>query len=153
MTGARADTTGDVEPAERVGRGLRLFVVGFLGVFVVCGLASIEVWPLTGWRLYHQLRTEERVDWQLRAVDAGGEESPIVLGELPLGYRNTTRFIGEFPSLTDDERDGVCAAWATPLLETGASVASVRVYRIRTAVVDGSVTDRRLEYECAALGQ
>ena len=149
MTGTPAEPGGDADRVERVGKGTKRFVVAFLAVFVVCGLGSVELWPLTGWRLYSALRTEERSSWQLRAVDADGDEQPIVLGDLPLGYRNTTSILDEFPSLTADERDEVCDAWAAAL-DDSERVVGVHVYRVRKTVVDGSVVDRRLEYTCGA---
>ncbi|MEL7210307.1 MAG: hypothetical protein AAGK32_19095, partial [Actinomycetota bacterium] len=135
-----AERRAEDEPAGWV----RPAVYGFLAVFILCGLLSIEVWPLTGWRLYHERRTSDRSSWQLVAVDPAGEEATIHLGELPLGWRNTTKLLGEFDDLGPDGRDEVCDAWAAPRRDSGEPVAEVRVYRVRSDLDDPGVRSREL---------
>ena len=123
---------------------VRPAVYGFLAVFLACGLLSIEVWPLTGWRLYHERRGVERSSWQIVTVDDAGEESTVHLDRLPLGWRNTSRLINEFDDLTVDRRDEVCDAWAQPARASGRAVAEVRIYRVRSTL-RAEPSDRRRE--------
>lgn len=132
-----------------VARWVRPVLYGFLAVFLICGLFSIEVWPVTGWRLYHERRGQERSSWQIVGVDAEGREETIHLGLLPLGWHNTSKLIGGFSSMTGSERDAVCDAWALPAREAGDSVELVRVYRVRSTLrVDTTDRRRELEWTC-----
>jgi hypothetical protein len=143
----RATTEGD-----DVARWVRPALYGFLAVFLSFGLLSIEVWPMTGWRLYHERRGRERVSWQIVTVDAEGGEETVHLGALPLGWHNTSKLIGEFASMDADERDAVCDAWSLPAREAGASVEEVRVYRVRSTL-RADPPDRRRELEWTCGGQ
>ena len=140
----------DTRTEERPPRWVRRAVYGFLGIFLLCGLLSIEAYPFTGWRLYHVLRTEHRTSWDIAAVTPEGEEI-IRLGELPIGLRNTSRLLGEFDGLDQRERDEICAAWAGPLRDQGRAVSGVRIYRVTTQL-DPADHDRErvLAYECGA---
>lgn len=140
--GEDSDATAPGEGS--VASWVRPALYGFLTVFLVCGLLSIEMWPVTGWRLYHERRGQERSSWQIVALDEDGEESTIDLGALPLGWHNTSKLIGEFPSMDAEGRDEVCDAWAQPAREAGESVDRVRVYRVRSTL-RADPPDRRRE--------
>ncbi len=128
----------------------RRFVHLFLAVFAVCGIATFEVLPFSGFRLFSELRGDERQSWQLRAVDDAGDEHPIVLADLPLSYRGTTRLLERWRDLSVDRRDEVCAAWSGPLRTSGVRVAEVRIYRVTASVrPDGPPPERRLAHTCA----
>jgi len=121
----------------------------FLLVFAVTGVAHLELFPFTGFRLFSELRTDERESWQLRAVAPDGDETPIRLSELPLAYRNTTRLLLGFDDLSRADQDAVCDAWAQPRRGSGAAVVGVRVYAVVESVrPDGPPPQRRLAYEC-----
>ena len=135
------------EPA--VGRWTRRCVHAFLLVFAVTGVAHLELFPFTGFRLFSELRPQERHSWQLRAVGPDGDETPIRLSELPLAYRNTSTLLLDFDDLTQDGRDAVCDAWAQPRRDGGAVVTGVRIYAVVGSVrPDGPPPQRRLAYEC-----
>lgn len=131
-------TDGGESPGADAGpppaRWVRPVLYGFLAVFLLCGLLSIEVWPLTGWRLYHERRGAERSSWQIVTVDEDGDEATVHLGELPLGWHNTSRLINEFDDLSAERRDEVCDAWAQPARASGREVIEVRVYRVRSTL-------------------
>src|SRR5688572_26264809 len=63
--------------APRVTRGARLTVYGLLAAVLWCGVAQIEWWPLTSWKLFSQLRTAESNRWELAGVDDDGSERPL----------------------------------------------------------------------------
>ena len=99
----------------------------FLLVFVVCGVFAIERWPLTGFRLYSDLRVEERHSPAGVALLADGTEQHLRFDDLPLGWHATDRILRQFPRMTQDERDDVCDAWVQPLRDDGVEVVGVRV--------------------------
>lgn len=121
----------------------------FLLVFAVTGLATLELFPFSGFRLFAERRPEVRESWQLRAVDPDGAETSIRLDDLPLGYRNTSGLLRGFEDLSGAEQDAVCDAWAQPLRDAGTAVQVVRVYAVRASVrPDGPPPARSLAYEC-----
>jgi len=127
---------------------LRRVLHAFLLLFAVCGLAHLEVWPLTGFRLFSEVRTREREGWELTTVDARGHEHVLHLSYLPVGYRNTTKVIPGMAGRSAADRDAICRAWADPLRARGADVAYVRVYALVTdAFPHGRPTVRTLTYD------
>jgi hypothetical protein len=137
------------EDGPAVSQRTRVGVYAFLLVFAVTGIAHLEMFPFSGFRLFAELRPAERESWQLRAVDSTGAETPIRLGELPIAYRNTTILLLDFDDLTSTERDEVCDAWATPLRESGTDVVGVRVYAVVDEVrPDDRPPRRTLAYAC-----
>ena len=140
---------GAVADPPEVSARTRHRVHVFLAVFVVCGIGTFEVLPFSGFRLFSELRGDERVSWQLRAVDDRGREFPIALGALPLSYRKTSLLIGDWEDLAPQRRDDICDAWAGPLRRSGVVVASVRIYRVVESLrPDGPPPERRLAYTC-----
>ena len=140
---------GGVDPPA-VSARTRHLVHAFLALFVVCGVATFEVLPFSGFRLFSERRGDERASWQLRAVDDEGAELPIVLGDLPLSYRGTTLLLDGWSGRSAAERDGICRAWSGPLRASGVAVAEVRIYRVVTSLrPDGPPPTRRLAYTWA----
>lgn len=133
----------DVSPATRH------LLHGFLLLFAVTGIAHLELYPFSGFRLFSEVRGEERTSWQLRAVDAEGEEVGISLRHLPLGYRQSARLIPGMDDMSASERDDLCDAWAEPLRERGVDVVAVRIYRTVASVrPESPPPERTLAYEC-----
>ena len=128
-------------------------VHAFLLVFAITGVAHLELFPFSGFRLFSEVRSEARVTWDLRAVDDAGEELEIDIEQLPLGYRQAPRIIATLDDLPKRERDEICDAWATPLRERGVRVVRVRIYRTAASVRPGSPpAERTLQYECGGEG-
>jgi hypothetical protein len=123
----------------------------FLLVFAVTGVATLELFPFSGFRLFSELRQAERQSWELRAVHESGDEIPIRLAELPLGFRNSTTLLRGFDDLTAAERDEICDAWAQPLRDRDVPVVVVRIYSVVQSVrPDAPPRTRTLAYECGA---
>jgi hypothetical protein len=130
---------------------LRRAVHWFLLVFALTGVAHLELWPFTAFRLFSELRPAERQGWQLVAVDEGGEEQPIHLSELPLAYRNTARLVDGFDGRSQAQRDDVCDAWAQAVRGAGGEVDFVRIYLVEASVrPDGPPPTRIPTYECGS---
>ena len=123
---------------ETVPRWNRWFVRVFLGVFVLCGVAGVEAWPLTGFRLFSHLRHEQTVAWLRTAVGPEGDERPVDLTGLPEGYGSFVLVVKSFASQPKDEQDAMCRAWVSGLERVDPAVQAMRVYRL-----DHSLAPRR----------
>jgi len=110
-------------------RGVRAFVAVFLSAFVACGLLGLELWPLTGWRLFSELRTDHQVTWRATVV-AGEEEAQIAFAELPRAYRNFPLVMRTFAGLPPAEQTAACRAWLDAALRERPQATEVRIYRV-----------------------
>jgi hypothetical protein len=110
-------------------RGVRVFVAVFLAAFVVCGLFGLELWPLTGWRLFSQLRTDHQVAWRATAVGEDGEKQ-ILFTELPRAYGNFPLVMRTFSELTPAEQTAACRVWLDAARHERPGTRTVRLYRI-----------------------
>jgi hypothetical protein len=114
-------------PAPRLARP---FVAVFLAAIVICAVATIEAWPLTGWRLFSHLRTDEQSAWSATAVDSRGREHEYPLGRLEMGYRGFIFLMGEFAERSPAERLELCDAWREGTGELlGFEATEVRIYQ------------------------
>jgi hypothetical protein len=124
-------------------------VHAFLLVFAITGVAHLELYPFSGFRLFSEVREDQRTSWELRALDGEGEEVVIDVDRLPLGYRQAKRLIPTMADLSAEERDELCDAWAEPRRQSGAEVVRVCIYRTVASVrPDGPPPERTLLYEC-----
>jgi hypothetical protein len=132
----------------------RWFAGLFLGAFVVCALAGIEAWPLTGWRLFSHLRHEHQTTWQAFAVDASGGETRVSFARLPAAYHGFTLIVSRFGSVAPGRQIQTCRTWAAAVRASGGEVAALRIYRLDWNLVprnDGRPAvppTRTLELEC-----
>jgi hypothetical protein len=134
----------DAEPP----RWTRWFVHALLAVVVLCGLLRLELFPMSAFKLFSGVRHDDHKSWQIRAV-AGEEETSILLGDLPVAYRNTSSILNDFDEMHPSERDAVCAAWADPLRAGGQRIDVVRIYRVTTSVRPGGPPPtKELRWEC-----
>ena len=115
----------------------RAFVWAFLALFALCGLAGIEAWPFSGFRLFSHVRTDQVAGWEVTLVDGSGAERPA-----PLGAGSWLHVAAGMERLPDAERLAVCRAWAR-----GAGV-EVRVYRTWSPIDGGSPPRRELRAMC-----
>jgi hypothetical protein len=144
---AGRDPAADCGPA--VSSRTRHLLHAFLVVFVVTGVAHLELYPFSGFRLFSELRGDERKAWDLQAVDAEGREVAIRLRDLPFGYHETVRLVPEMGDMTQAEREEICEAWSGPLRDRGVDVVGVRIYRtVRSVQSDRAPVERTLEYQC-----
>lgn len=116
-------------PDELPPRRVRAFVVAFLGAFVLCGLVGLELWPLTGWRLFSQLRTDHQVAWQAAAVNTEGEIQ-IRFGELPRAYRNFPLVMRTYSALPPADQVKACRLWFEAAQSQLPAATALRIYRI-----------------------
>ena len=155
VVGSSGSVEPDTGPAPTgPSRRVRIAVYAFLAVFVGCGLFSIEQWPLTGFRLYTAIRTEERPSTRVIALLADGTSEEVVFGDLPFGYHSTNLLLGDFPAMTEAERDATCDAWVQPLRDEGAEVVGVRVDEYVTHLSEPDRSPERVGvlYRCGTAG-
>jgi hypothetical protein len=141
-------------PPDQVPRWARWFVGAYLAVFVVCGVAGLEAWPLTGWRLFADARQARQPGFQAVTVDADGRETPIPFRDLPAGFRGDVQVLKGFADLPPARQAAVCQAWAQEVRARGGEVAELRIYATVTDVSDrvgdraAPPTRRTLRFTC-----
>ena len=144
----------DELPSSRV----RAFVAAFLGAFVLCGLFGLELWPLTGWRLFSQLRTDHQVAWQATAVGTDGE-TQVRFAELPRAYRNFPLVMRTYSELPHVPQVEACRLWLEAAQEAHPAATELRIYRIdwhlsyRHGSRDGPPPRKTLLMSCADGGE
>ncbi|MEX2557668.1 MAG: hypothetical protein WEB06_18815 [Actinomycetota bacterium] len=121
---------------ERVPARIRAFVWLFLAAFALCGFAKIEAWPLTGWRLFSELRNERTSSWRAMRVSASGAETRFSFGDLPAGYHWGANILSGFATRPAAEQTAACDAWAEAARSLGLDVAAIRIYRLERLVSD-----------------
>jgi hypothetical protein len=140
-------------PTEPVARWARRFVWAYLAVFVIAGVAGIEAWPLTGWRLFADARSARQLSWEAVTVDRAGRERPIPFADLPIRYQGNVQVLKTYPDLPPSQQAAVCRAWASAVRGRGGDVRQVRIYRLETDVSQrvgrrGAPPRRTLRYSC-----
>ena len=151
MAGISTRTGPGLEDAadDVVGRVRRLALYGFLTVLLACGLFEIEAWPLSGFRLFSQVRTGTQVRWELTVVDETGAETPADLAAMGRGFRQSAHLLPHLAEAPAVEQAAACAGWFEAL-ETAERLRVHRaVYRRSSPSVDtATLEDRTLRFEC-----
>ena len=138
---------------------VRAIVVLALTTLLVAGIATIELWPFTGWRLYSNTKGPTSGSYFAYRVDPAGEEHAVDYHDLPYAYARAPYILNKFPRLDASRRDALCSALAQGEREEGRPVAAIRVYweRRRVVPVDGErrtkLFERELNATCAQDGR
>lgn len=142
----------DVEAGpSRAQRGL---VLGALALLLAAGLFGVEAWPLTGWRLFSDVRRDEVGTWAIQAVAEDGTTTRVSARDLGLGFRFASRSFDDARDQPPAERAALCDALVEAVRGREPTTARVRVLHGRRRLVEaggewtavGTATD--LAFEC-----
>jgi hypothetical protein len=122
---------GDVVP-----RSARRLVAVILALLIVPGVIGLELWPLTGWKLFSLARDDAQTRWVLDAVDGEGGTRTVSLEELPLGYRHAEWPMAELPGASTVRRDDVCQALLGAVVDVVPGTVELRIGRDHQRLVE-----------------
>ena len=133
-------TAGEARRSLRRVRQVRTGLTwAWVAAVAACGLAGVEAWPLTGWRLFSERRGPVATRLEARAVAADGTEVPIPFGRLPSAYSGSVPVLRDMAGQRPEQREPACGAWAAATARlTSTPVAEVRVYQVADDLRDGS---------------
>ena len=120
-----------------VSRRVRIAVYAFLSVFFVCGIFEIQVWPLPGWRLFSEPRTDESLMYRPVAVTRVGPPQVLTDGSAPT-FRNFFFVADHFRTMSPQAQRATCETWLASLRHVIPTVVSLRVYRVVQELVPRS---------------
>jgi hypothetical protein len=144
-----------VPPSRAVPWRVRWFVRAFLVAFAVCGLAGVEAWPLSGFRLFSHLRQEQVAWWQPVVVDHAGVASDFSFSSLPSRDRDFVLTMRAFPSMSGERQARVCRTWLGSMRTHGLEAAELRLYLVERHLVPRSNSHpatpptRTLRFRCS----
>ena len=129
----------------------RWFVRIFLASFVACAVFGIELFPLTGFRLFSHLRHEQRATWIADTVGANGGETQLWFTDLPRAYQGFSLVMPRFEGLSPSAKAATCRAWLLEARHVRAQVVAIRFYRITWPLLPRA-GDRPARHVSRALG-
>jgi hypothetical protein len=120
-----ADAAGDRVPAAT-----RWFVWSFLTAFLVCATVGIELWPLSGFRLFSSLRHETRTMWVADSVGSDGAETEVFFTDLPRAYQGFGLLMGGFRRLPPSTQLATCEAYLSEVRRVEGPATALRIYSL-----------------------
>jgi hypothetical protein len=122
---------------DQVPRLARPFVALLVAAMIASALFVWESWPLTSFRLFSHVRTDEQTAWVAKIVRENGTELPYPVDSLDEGFRNFGFRMAEFVDADGQRRAELCRVWVLEAPEVaGGEVAAVRLYERRWLLSD-----------------
>lgn len=115
-------------------RRARFVTYGVISSIVICCLLGLEWWPLSGFRLFSAIRTEDQISWEMTTVNRNGAETPVNLADLPVSYWGAHHVIPELPTRSTQDQQAAVLAWLDGAHVTTGEVVSVRIYEVESQV-------------------
>lgn len=115
--------------ADTVSKRVRYFITVLIGLIVVFAVIDVEVWPMTGWRLFSTIRDETQTHWVIEAVDESGERRIVSFEELPLAYRNGAWIVDGLPGTSESHSEAVCQAFLDAVLDVEPTTTELNMAR------------------------
>jgi hypothetical protein len=127
----------------------RLVTYGVVGVIVLAGVTGHEYWPLSGFRLFSEVRSSQQTTYSVVVVNEQGQSSVLDLGALPDNYSGHVQMLPAMVTKSADEQAAIVQAWLVGLGLTPGEYTSAEIYRSASEVPADSaepavVTDREL---------
>jgi hypothetical protein len=143
---------------DRVPRFARPFVIVFIVAIIASAVCVWEPWPLTSFRLFSHVRTDQQIAWRATTVDAAGTELAYPLDDVGDGLRNFGFRMAEFVGADTARRQQICDTWLDEAPETvGRQPVEIRLYE-RTWLLSDRDDDgarpgsEQLEFVCRTGG-
>jgi hypothetical protein len=142
-------------PGDGPSRRVKAIIVLLLGMLLIAGIATIEAWPFTGWRLYSNTKGPTAGSYYAYRVAPDGSEHKIEYNRLPYSYQRAPYVLNKFPSSDPATREAVCDALAHGERQAGRPVMKIRIYwEVRRVVpLNGErhtkLLTREFRYACA----
>lgn len=120
-----------------VPRWYRRLVGVFLAALIACGVLGLELFPLSGMRLFSAIRSTTTTSVELVAVDERGTATEVRLSSLPRGWSGLGLTLRTFDGLGSADRDRICDA-ITDLL----ALRIPRLERVQVVLVSRELVPR-----------
>lgn len=123
-------------------RSARWLVAILLIVLLVPGLVGLELWPVTGWKLFSLSRGSTQASWVLEGVEVDGSTRLVDLEELPMAYSNAEWQLRSVGRGSFERREELCTALFEAVVEVDPQIVELRIARDEQELVrdDGSWT-------------
>lgn len=108
----------------------RRVTVGAVGLLLLVGLVEVELWPLTSYRLFSEVRTPDRVSTRLVAELPDGSTQTLVPGGTNPVLRTTTHQYGRLRHAGPVERAQLTQAWLAATGTAPDDVVELRLERV-----------------------
>lgn len=104
-------------------------------MFLLTGLAGVEAWPLTGWKLYARLRHGEFWGWQVRAIGTDGSDRAVDIRHAPAAYHGVNHFLSDFEGFSPHQRQAACLALGeVARAQYGSVIGELIIDRVRARI-------------------
>ncbi len=112
----------------------RVVTYSLLGALVLVAGLNAEIWPLSAFRLFSQLRTGESVTWEVATVTGDGHVTDVALpsasSESSARVRGAHHVLPRLGERPVPEQRRVLGSYLRAAGVATATVAAVRVYRV-----------------------
>ena len=115
---------------ERDARVGRIVTWSLLAVLTVCAVGGLELWPLTAFRLFSEVRTADQSRLELVAEHLDGTDEPLLVAETNPVLVTTDRQFPDLPREPEEVQREMVLAWLGVSGVDPATVGSVRLDRI-----------------------
>jgi len=115
---------------EREARVGRAVTWSLLAAMAVAAVGQLEVWPLTAFRLFSEVRTADQTRLELVAEHRDGSDEALLVSETNPVVYTTDRQYPDLRGAPEDVQRRMVLAWLSASGVDPATVASVRLDRI-----------------------
>lgn len=124
-----------VSPSREQGRWrARVVTYGCVAIILTAGFAGLELWPLSAFRLFSEIRTAEQYSWQLTVIDTSGVEHEVNLGDLPDNYSGHAQLMNSVMDMSASEQAAVVRAWLAGANIDSKGIVTARIFLVETSV-------------------